>query len=326
MQATAAKTIDARLSFNATTELYRLEFAAMGTDCRALLATADREQAISCAREIVQWVADFETKYTRFNESSLIGQINRQAGVAPVPLDADADRMFDICESLYQSTNGILDVTALPIIALWESRRALSEIPNEREIQRALGLVGWPKVERRPGWIFLPRAGMSLDLGGWGKEYAVDEAWRIADGFGIRNVLIDFGRDIRAAGSPARAAAWTVGLEDPARLDHARFNLRLNDAAVATSGNYRRAFAHDGALYGHIVDPRVGRPAGRSALSATVIASTCLHAGKLSTLACVLGAEQGIQEIETSLGSAGCMIHQSKIFVTKGFYEYAIET
>lgn len=325
MKADAAKTIDARLAFNADTELYRLEFAAMGTDCRALLAADEREQAIDCARAIAQWVADFETKYTRFNESSLIGRINRLAGIEPVPLDSDADRVFDICESLYHSTEGILDVTALPIIALWESRRASSEIPSEREIQRALDLVGWPKVERRPGWIFLPRAGMSIDLGGWGKEYAVDEAWRIADGFGIRNALIDFGRDIRAAGAPPRAPAWTVGLEDPMRLDHARFALRLNDAAVATSGNYRRAFERDGALYGHIVDPRVGRPAGKSALSATVIASTCLHAGKLSTLACVLGAEQGIREIEASLGSAGCMIHKSKIFVTKGFYEYAIE-
>ena len=83
--------------------------------------------------------------------------------------------------------------------------------------EAARALVGWPKVQRQPNRVYLPVAGMGLDFGGFGKEYAVDIVAQIAAHAGIPDVLVDFGHDIRVMGAPPGRPAWHVGLEDPAR-------------------------------------------------------------------------------------------------------------
>ena len=85
----------------------------------------------------------------------------------------------------------------------------------DRVLNAARQLVGWNKVERKPGWIFLPDVGMCVDLGGIGKEYAVDMATAMATQHGIVHVLVDFGQDIRVLGRPPGRPAWHVALEDP---------------------------------------------------------------------------------------------------------------
>lgn len=318
-----AKTIDARLAFRADDELYRLEFAAMGTDCRALFAGADRDVATEFAKATVQFVADFETRYSRFRETSLISEINRLAGVRPAVIDAQTSDLLDLCDSLYFSSEGLIDVTTLPLSLLWDYRDKSDRLPQLEDIEAARALVGWEKVQRGPGHIYLPIRGMQLDFGGWGKEYAVDQTATIAQSFGIQNFLIDFGRDLRASGRPPFAQSWKIGIENPMRPDEAMLFLYLNDAAVASSGNYRRASLRQGRRYGHILDPRTGWPAPQGSLSATVVASTCLRAGELSTIACIRGKSNGHDYLESSFGAEGCLIYHDRISVTSRFHTYA---
>jgi thiamine biosynthesis lipoprotein len=167
---------------------------------------------------------------------------------------------------------------------------------------------------------------MALDFGGFGKEWAVDVVAQIATDHGIEAALVDFGHDLRAVGVPPGRPAWHIGLEDPNAPGTARGSIVMAPGrGVASSGDYLRRFVVNGRRYGHIVDPRTGRPVANGCLQATVIADTCLQAGALSTSAFVLGVEEGLQLIQSMRGAEGLLVTETTRAQTRGFWQYVVE-
>ena len=297
-----------------------LTFAAMGTQCRVHFATP-RVGARRVADLVLEWVAAFEAKYSRFLDDSLVSQINAAAGGPWMALDPEADRLVALCDQLVFMTRGILDPTALPVIRLWDWKKA--RIPSDAEVAAGLALVGWRQVQRVPGRFRLPRAGMAIDLGGVGKEFAVDQVILLLAQAGVVSALVDFGADVRVLGLPSDGRpAWKIGLEDPLRPGTPWTNLVLREGAVATSGDYLRGFDAGGRRYGHIVDPRTGRPVDQDVLAASVFAPSCTQAGMLSTAACVLGPVEGRRLLESSPGVHGCIVTRKGTVTTSRFHEF----
>lgn len=317
--------VDARVSFDPKCGLYDLRFKALGTDCRVQFSAGSNDQAEAFSKESVQWVANFETKYSRFRNNSLISEINRNAGVAWTEIDTEVESIFAICDDLHFMTQGVLDPTMLPLIHLWDYRRTHTQLPSDTEVESVRSLVGWRKVERKPGGVFLPEKGMSLDLGGFGKEYAVDKVAAIAVGNGLTGCLVDFGRDIHAIGRPPKGPAWHIGLENPEIPGSSWGSLAAINLGIATSGDYRRFFEHSGQRFGHILDPRSGRPVINGILAVTITANSCLEAGVLSTTVFVLGEEEGLKLVEGTFGAEGCIVMNSGIQQTSKFYENLVE-
>src|SRR6266542_2463684 len=185
-----------------TEGLRRLTFPALGTTCEVQYACERDVTADTFERAVVQWVEVLEAKYSRFRRDSLISRINAAAGREWVAIDPEMEQMLKLCDTLHFLTQGILDPTLLPLMRLWDYKAEHSSIPNDDQVSATLRLIGWPKVHRQPGRIFLPEAGMALDFGGFGKEYAVDVVAQIAVDHGINDVLVDFGHDLRALGKP----------------------------------------------------------------------------------------------------------------------------
>jgi thiamine biosynthesis lipoprotein len=191
---------------------------------------------------------------------------------------------------------------------LWNWKQPTPRIPIEEEVNSARGLVGWNRIERRPGQIRLPKAGMCLDLGGMGKEYAVDQVSAMGVQRGLAGLLVDFGADVRVAGTPPDGRpGWHIGLEDPTKPGSCWTGLAVQNAGVATSGDYVRKFESGGKRYGHILDVRTGYPVDNGLLAASVMAPSCTLAGMLTTAAFVLGPEEGLKLIETQLSAAGAL-------------------
>ncbi len=321
MKKEAAMKIDARVTFDSKRGLYDLRFRALGTECRIQFSATGNDQAAAFSKEAVQWVANFETKYSRFRDSSLISEINRKAGISWTEIDPEVESIFALCDDLHFMTQGVLDPTMLPLIHLWDYRRTHSELPSEEAVDKARSLVGWRKVERRPGAVFLPEKGMALDLGGFGKEYAVDKVAAIAVGHGLAGCLVDFGRDIHAVGTPPGKPAWHIGLENPEAPGSSWGSLAAINLGVATSGDYRRFFEYSGQRFGHILDPRSGRPVVNGILAVTITANSCLEAGVLSTAVFVLGEEEGLKLVEGTFGAEGCIVMNTGIQQTSKFYD-----
>src|SRR3974390_2366370 len=153
---------------------YQLSFQAMNTICRVNFATGNAGLARDFQEEVLKWIAWFEARYSRFINDSLIGRINLAAGLHWVDVDPETDALFNLCQEMIFFTRGVFDPTSLPLIRLWNWKAKPAVVPEPSAIAQARSLVGWNKVQRRQGAIFSPAEGMCLDLGGIGKEYAVD--------------------------------------------------------------------------------------------------------------------------------------------------------
>jgi len=300
---------------------HRLEFQAMASRCHVTFE-APPAAAKEFQRAALTWVADFEATYSRFLPDSLISRINALAGKTWVDIDPETERLLALCHEAYQFTRGVFDPTALPLLQLWNWKATPPTLPTEEAIRAAKLRVGWPKVHRAPGKIFLPE-GMCLDLGGIGKEFAVDQVAALAAQLGIRNVLVDFGQDVLACGTPSGGRpAWHIGLEDPEQPGKCWTGVAVKDAAVATSGDYVRRFEINGRRYGHIIDVRSGWPVANGCRSVSVIAPSCAMAGMLSTTIFVLGPEEGARLLDFYPGVAGCIITDRSRVASRKFYEH----
>ncbi len=306
--------------------LRKRAFFALGTNCEVQYAAPGGDtQAADFERQAIGWVAAFEAKFSRFRPTSLLSRINTAAGADWVEVDPEMERMFKLCDTLTFTTQGILDPTALPLIKLWNWKDPNPVIPSPAQIDEARRLVGWGKVRREPGKVFLPEKGMALDFGGFGKEYAVDIVAQIAAGCGISSLLVDFGHDLRVLGAPPGRPAWHIGLEDPFNPGKAWRSVALGGSrGIASSGDYIRCFVVNGKRYGHIIDPRTGWPVSNGCSQTTVIAATCLQAGVLSTTSFVLGAAKGIEFIQSFPGAEGMMIAGKDRAQTRGFFNYVV--
>lgn len=306
--------------------LRRIAWPALGTECVIQFAGGDPAAVATFGHKAIAWVAQFEQRYSRFRPDSLVSRINAAAGQGWTEVDAEMEQMLELSAAVHFMTQGVLDVTALPLIRLWNFKAATPRIPSDEEIAQARRKVGWSKVQRAPGKVLLPEPGMALDFGGWAKEFAVDAVAQMAREHGIPSVLVDFGHDLRASGLPPGKPAWHIGLEDPAQPGATWGSLGITDAGVASSGDYLRSFTLQGKRYGHILDPRSGWPVANGLRQATVVAATCFQAGLLSTAAFVLGPEAGLRLIQGTFGAEGCLVGEKTRHQTRGFYRYVVET
>ena len=297
----------------------RVRFRAMGTECQLIYRAPSRKQGVAFRDAAFDWVADFERKYSRYREDSLLSSINKAGPDEWTETDAELESMLALCDHYHWSTGGVFDPSSLPVLRLWNYQVETPTIPKDAEVAAALKLVGWNKVERRAGAIRLPVRGMAIDLGGIGKEYAVDRVIEQSRPFGITSIMVDFGRDVRAAGPAPQGGPWRVGLEHPLDVGTCWGGVSASNRAVATSGDYLRGFEFEGRRFGHIVDPRTGWPIDNGCHSASVVAPLCTEAGVLSTAALILGRDEGLRLIERGTLAQGCIWQGEKLYETQRF-------
>ncbi|QTN33261.1 FAD:protein FMN transferase [Akkermansiaceae bacterium] len=302
-----------------------LGFLAMGTACSVKFRLEDDRKALEFGADVLGWIAGFEAKFSRYREDSVVSKINAAAGERWVGIDDETSHMLDLASSLNRRTKGILDPTLLPVQLVWDWRKARERLPETSEIENALALTGWGKVERRAGAVYLPERGMGLDFGGFGKEYAVDFVARMAAERGIQDALIDLGRDIFAMGGNGKQPFWHVGIEDGKKPGNCWGGLAVSGRAVSASGDYARYFTHEGKRYGHILDPRTGWPVDNGMRAVTVVAGSCLEAGAYSTAVYVLGAEEGVELAGFVRDVEVCAQTESGIGGTRNFGKWLIK-
>lgn len=288
---------------NAEDHWWSAQFFALGSPCELFFQCDEPAAARDFTNTALRWLAEFEASYSRFTPDSLISRVNARAGSGEwTAVDTTFQALADVCQHAHNLSGGAFDATSLPLSRLWNWKTQPEQLPSTEEIERALSLVGWDKVERETGKIRLPLAGMALDFGGVGKEFAVDALVFVLENQGIQHGMVDLGRDIRVLGKPPEGGdGWTVGLEAPELTDgdaecHGRVLLR-SGVAIATSGDYRRSFVHEGVRYGHIINCKTGWPVAHGTTSASVVAKTCVTAGCTATAAMAMGGQRAMEMI-----------------------------
>jgi thiamine biosynthesis lipoprotein len=279
-------------------DLVAICFVAMACPCEVLLATADLRLARQLGELAVAEAWRIQHKYSRYRDDSVIGVLNRSAGER-VPIDAETAQLLRFAARCHELSDGAFDITSGVLRGAWRFDGSAG-LPDPQLVEALRQQVGFGRLQFTEGFLCMP-AGMELDLGGIGKEYAVDRALAIVCGAFDGAVLVNFGGDLAANAAPP-GGPWQVGVERPGRHGEARLLLDFQRGGLATSGDTHRCIEHEGRRYGHILDVRTGWPVRDAPRSVTVAAASCVEAGMIATLAMLQGAQaeqflagQGVQ-------------------------------
>lgn len=207
----------------------------------------------------------------------------------------------------FELSNGAFEPTILPLTDYWGFGAGEERIKagvDTSEVMRRLALVGMNKIALEADtFLRKQQPNVQLDLGGSAKGYGSDlMAAILKDQFGLKNVLVEIGGEMYAAGRKSPDQTWTVGINLPketAALNEIAELMPLENKGVATSGNYRNYYKVDGATYSHTLNPKTGFPERNTLLSASVVAPNCARADAFATACMVLGPNEAMKLIES---------------------------
>ncbi len=277
-------------------EIYRFGFDAMGGNGEVVIALKKKKEAHAIANLVLEEVGRIEYKYSRYRPESIVSRINAAAGRDFVACDDETAALIQYADTLYEKSDGLFDITSGVLRHTWDFTKG--NLPDPVKLSEQLPLIGWQRVERQGNAIRLPAAGMEIDFGGFGKEYAADRSEEIVLNSGVKHGYVNLAGDIRVVGPRPDGKPWVIGIQDPRHKERTIASIPLYTGALTTSGDYERYFEVNGKRYCHIIHPRSGYPV-TFWRSVTVVAPSAITAGSCTTIAMLKEAD-GLAFLENS--------------------------
>jgi FAD:protein FMN transferase len=279
---------------------YRREEAIMGTSIEVELQAASRAAAEAAIAAVMAEMHRIDVTMSPHKADSELSRVNARAADGPVEVSPGMFALLARALSFSKLSGGAFDITYASAGHLYDYRAGIA--PDEAALAAVRPLIDWRHVLLDPAarTVRFARHGVRIDLGGFAKGHAVDNAILILRRLGIAHAMVAAGGDSHVMGARGERP-WTVAVRDPRRADAVVAVLPLEDVSISTSGDYERFFERDGVRCHHLLDPRTGRSPG-AVRSVTVIADDGLTTEAFSKTVFVLGVEQGLRFVEAHAG------------------------
>lgn len=224
-------------------------------------------------------------------DSSEVSQINKNGKGS---VSETTGYLIKRSKEIYDSTNGVFDITIYPIMQAWGFPTEKYRVPGKDELKKLRGLMGADNVlyDEKKQEVTLNKEGMKIDLGGIAKGYTSSKVMDIFKKNGISSAVISLGGNVQTLNGKPDGSDWRVAVENPADTGSYIGVLSIKDKAVITSGGYERYFEQDGKTYHHIIDPSTGYPANNGLTSVTIVSDDGTLADGLSTSLFIMGPEK----------------------------------
>lgn len=245
-------------------------------------------------KEIEAQLKSVNDALSMFDKKSIITAVNNNE---PVKLNDMFVNVFKLAQSISEDTDGAFDITVAPLVNAWGFGYKSGALPSQQDIDSIRAFVGYQKVKLSGMRIQKEDARLTLDCSAIAKGYGTDVVARYFLREGIKNFMVEIGGEIVTHGVNPKRQQWSIGIEKPvedslAMKSELQTVLRVDDIAMATSGNYRNFYYKDGKKYAHTIDPKTGFPVQHNILSATVLAKQCAVADAYATAFMVMGLEK----------------------------------
>lgn len=245
-------------------------------------------------KEIEAQLKSVNDALSMFDKKSIITAVNNNE---PVKLNDMFVNVFKLAQSISEDTDGAFDITVAPLVNAWGFGYKSGALPSQQDIDSIRAFVGYQKVKLSGMRIQKEDARLTLDCSAIAKGYGTDVVARYLLREGIKNFMVEIGGEIVTHGVNPKRQQWSIGIEKPvedslAMKSELQTVLRVDDIAMATSGNYRNFYYKDGKKYAHTIDPKTGFPVQHNILSATVLAKQCAVADAYATAFMVMGLEK----------------------------------
>ena len=247
--------------------------------------------------DIKKALQEVDNALSPYNPNSIITRINHNVDTT---LNTYFTDVFEVAQQVSNETEGAFDITVAPLVNAWGFGFKNSINVTPAIIDSLKQFIGHHKVKIENGKIIKEDERLMLDCSSIAKGYGVDQVAKTLKDKGVQNYMVDIGGEVFVKGKNPKMKNWRIGINKPIE-DSLSVNqelqtiLEITDAAMATSGNYRKFYYKDGKRYAHTIDPRLGYPIQHSILSATVIAKDCTTADAYATAFMVMGLEKAKQ-------------------------------
>jgi thiamine biosynthesis lipoprotein len=194
---------------------------------------------------------------------------------------------------VWRGSEGAFDITVEPLMRAWGFLGGRPHVPTADEASAAFRRVGARQVhfDSTARTLRFDNDQVRIDLGGIAKGYAVDVAADSLVARGVKDALVDLSGNMFALGSPPGVDHWRIGIRDPRDRMPYFARLPLSGQGISTSGKYEQFVSANGKTYGHIMDPRTGRPA-EGLISVTVVSQSAFTCDAWDTPLFVLGLDE----------------------------------
>ena len=242
----------------------------------------------------------YEAMFSKTKENSDIWNLNHADG-GMVALHEDTLALLRTALSYAELTDGKVDPTIGSVNRLWNfTGPEAAVLPDDTALAQALTHVDYRAVTINGSMAALNDPYAELDLGFVAKGYIADRIKEYLVSQGVTSALINLGGNVLTIGSRPDGSPFKVGIQEPfAAAGITAYTLPVTDQSVVSSGTYERYFEKDGLIYHHILDTKTGYPVWNNLSEVTILCDSSTQGDALSTTCFILGAEKGMELIES---------------------------
>lgn len=230
--------------------------------------------------------------FSTYIPESELSVLNASSG--PLEISDELANVLEVSQAIFALSDGAFDVTVGPLVNLWGfgSDGPRHGVPTQDQIDAAMGRIGFSRVQIEDGMLTKP-ADLVIDLSAVAKGYAVDAVAELLEARGSVRYLVEIGGEVKTRGQNDRDQPWIIGIEAPDMEMRRLFGtIPVSDHGMATSGDYRNFFEHEGQYYSHSLNPATGWPVTHHLASVTVLHESAAYADGLATAFSVLGLDR----------------------------------
>lgn len=288
-------------------------------------ALFDREQI---RKDVGDRLEQLEQQFSTYRPGSEISRFNGTESTEWIPVSREIAVVAALSRRISELTGGAFDATVAPLVQLWGfgAARRTHAAPSAAEIGAVLQRVGRERLEVRTTPPALRKADprVAVEFASTAKGYAADRLAELLAAMGVDHVFVQIGGDVATRGAGPEGGGWRVGVEEPL-ADSRRLAalVGLVGEALSTSGDYRNFVVLDGKRYGHIIDPRTGRPSDTGLAAVSVVHSACAMSSALATALFVLGPEEGWRLAEREKLAVAFFVREGGMVVRRQTPEFA---
>ena len=244
--------------------------------------------------KIEKLLHQFDLSVSTYIPNSIISRIN--SNQKNVKVDKYFTTCFNKAKEVWKNTNGAFDPTVYSLVNAWGFGPGKKQTIEKVKIDSLLAFVGFDLIELKGNKIIKKDPRVALDFNAFAQGYSVDVVSEFLNSKGITTYIVEIGGEVYANGRKPNGDNWKVGIEKPIDNKESANPLKaiakLENLAIATSGNYRRYTIENGKKFAHHIDPKTGYPTKNNLLSASIFSKQCISSDANATGVLVLGLEK----------------------------------
>jgi thiamine biosynthesis lipoprotein len=257
-----------------------------------------------------------DTSLSVYNPQSLITRFNNSD--TGIIMDAHFRKVFRQSIQTWQQTNGIFDITILPLVQAWGfGPKKMDHIPDSATLQSLKTCVSSKNLYTKGNRLMKRKSCVQIDVNGIAQGYSVDVLAAFLEARGIGNYLVELGGEIRIKGrKQPNNEKMKIGIEAPGEdeMEPSMMQkiLTVDHGAITTSGSYRKFYESEGKKITHIIDPRTAYPAQNELISVTVYARDAITADGFDNALMVMGLQKALRWVEKRKDLSAHFIYRTK--------------